>query len=326
MSPDPWRLYDLLLERIAPEDPRVAELIIGISWTLCRGAGWGLAMSPCTPIRTLAWPGTLAGRPVRELAGWLRSWDPYEATVAMAAANSLINAESALAASATPLFPESCPNLAVFAHFAERLAGRRVVVVGHYPGLEDLDLGWELSVLERKPGPGDLPDPAAEYLLPRADWVFLTATSIINKTFPRLAELSREANLVLMGPTVPWLEELSGFGVDYLAGVQAEDGEGLRATVAEGGGTRIFEAGVRYRVLDLRLGEAERLRQAIAHTAACREDLKQAMDDWYRDGDGGRFPGWNRLEAVDRALSELDSRFQRALPRGAGSLDSQSRG
>jgi uncharacterized protein (DUF4213/DUF364 family) len=236
MSPDPWRLYDLLLERIAPEDPRVAELIIGISWTLCRGAGWGLAMSPCTPIRTLAWPGTLAGRPVRELAGWLRSWDPYEATVAMAAANSLINAESALAASATPLFPESCPNLAVFAHFAERLAGRRVVVVGHYPGLEDLDLGWELSVLERKPGPGDLPDPAAEYLLPRADWVFLTATSIINKTFPRLAELSREANLVLMGPTVPWLEELSGFGVDYLAGVQAEDGEGLRATVAEGEG------------------------------------------------------------------------------------------
>ena len=81
--------------------------------------------------------------------------------------------------------------------------------------------------------------------------MFLTAMTLINKTFPRLAELACDATLVLMGPTVPWLDELVEYGVDYLAGVQVADADSLRQTVAEGGGTRIFEQGVRYCLADL---------------------------------------------------------------------------
>ena len=215
-------------------------------------------MSPGVPTRTLPWPGTLAGRPLHELATWLRSWDPYEATVGMAAVNALWNLGSDLAASAPPLRPAGPANLAVFEHFRIQVAGQRVLVVGRYPGLEGLDLGWDLSVIERSPGTGDHPDPAAEYLLPEADWVFLTATSIVNKTFPRLAELARNARLVLMGPTVPWVEALADWGVDYVAGVRVRDPEGLRATVAEGGGTRLFETGADYCVADLSLSPLER--------------------------------------------------------------------
>ncbi|XTZ10972.1 MAG: Rossmann-like domain-containing protein, partial [cyanobacterium endosymbiont of Rhopalodia yunnanensis] len=91
---------------------------------------------------------------------------------------------------------------------------------------------------------------ASEYLLPESDWVFLTGTSIPNKTFPRLVELSRDAKLVLMGPTVPWLAELAEFGIDYLAGVTVVDPNALRQTVAEGGGVRIFETGVQYQLYD----------------------------------------------------------------------------
>lgn len=311
-----WQLYDLLLERL-DGSARATEVVIGLTWTLChsacdRGGGFGLAMSPGTPTRTLPWPGTLAGRSVRDLAGWLRGWDPYESAVAMAAVNAALNPGSELAASASPLFPVRSANLAVFEHFAHRLVDQRVCVVGRYPGLDALDLGWDLTVLERQPGSGDLPDPAAEYLLPQADWVFLTATSIPNKTFPRLAELARNATLVLMGPTVPWVSELKDFGVDYLAGVRIEDGERLRATVAEGGGTRIFETGVRYAVADLRVSELERLRQGIAAIVACRDRLKAEMEIWYADGGVSRFPGRDRLESLDRALSDLDTRFSRA--------------
>jgi hypothetical protein len=88
-------------------------------------------------------------------------------------------------------------------------------------------------------------------LLPNADWVFLTATSLINKTFPRLAELAQHATTVLMGPTTPWLPQLAEFGIDYLAGVEVIDAEKLQQTIAEGGGVRIFETGVRYRVVEL---------------------------------------------------------------------------
>jgi uncharacterized protein (DUF4213/DUF364 family) len=54
-----------------------------------------------------------------------------------------------------------------------------------------------------------------------------------------------------MGPTMPWLPELAEFGIDYLAGVSVTDSDALRQTVAEGGGVRIFETGVQYRVLEL---------------------------------------------------------------------------
>lgn len=307
----PWDLYDRLLDAI-PAGPQVREVVIGLTWTLCRSAGWGLAMSPGTPTRTLSWPGTLSGRPVRDLAAWVRSWDPYEATVGMAAINSVINDAADLAASATPLFPTGPANLAVFEHFAPRLADKRVVVVGRYPKLESLNLDWQLSILERQPASGDLPDPAAEYLLPEADWVFLTATSIPNKTFPRLAELSRDAQVVLMGPTVPWLEALADYGIDYLAGVDVVDGNRLSQTVAEGGGTRIFETGARYRVAALNEGETERLRTAMAHTTTCRAALAQALDDQQFNGAQSGSSTSAELEAMDRLLSELAASLGRA--------------
>lgn len=246
------RIYEHLIESV-PTDLRADELMIGLTWTLCRsGAGLGLAMSPGITTRTLPWPGTLAGRRLADLAPWVHSWDPFAATVGMAAINAAINPDSGLAAAACGLPRGPAANLSVFAHFADQLKGRRVVVIGRYPGLDTLDPGWDLTVLERNPGAGDLPDPAAEFCLPQADWVFLTATSLINKTFPRLAELSRHATLVLMGPTVPWIVELRDWGIDYLAGVRVTDPARLRQTIAEGGGTRIFETGVEYAVADLR--------------------------------------------------------------------------
>ena len=49
----PWDLYDRLLGTVSPE-PEVQEVVIGLTWTLCRSTGWGLAMSPGTATRTLS--------------------------------------------------------------------------------------------------------------------------------------------------------------------------------------------------------------------------------------------------------------------------------
>jgi uncharacterized protein (DUF4213/DUF364 family) len=307
----PWQLYDLLLDYAALPDP-VREVVIGPIWTLCRtDRGAGLAMSPRIPTRTLAWSGTLAGRPVAELAGWVKDWEPFAATVGMAACN------AALADLAPP--PESAPlaagsvlpaNLAVFEHFLPQLADRAVVVVGRYPGLEKLAGHCRLTVLERNPGPGDLPDPACEYVLPEAEWVFLTASAFTNKTFPRLAELSRAARTVLMGPTTPWLPELADWGISYLAGVEIADADALRRTLAEGGGVRIFEGPVRYRVAELTsTHRLDWLKRRIAAVFAEKERLTAAMEDWYR-GQPRRFPELDRLEAARRRLSRLDTAYK----------------
>jgi uncharacterized protein (DUF4213/DUF364 family) len=51
-----------------------------------------------------------------------------------------------------------------------------------------------------------------------------------------------------MGPTVPWLTEFAAMGIDYLAGVEVTEPLALKRTIAEGGGVRIFQTGVQYRV------------------------------------------------------------------------------
>jgi uncharacterized protein (DUF4213/DUF364 family) len=307
----PWSIYDLLLDYASLPDP-VEEVAIGPIWTLCRTErGIGLAMSPQVPSRVLEWPGTLCGRSVAELAGWVRDFEPYAATVGMAAVNAAL-ADLDPPPEWQPIDPGSAlpANLSVFEHFLPQIDGRRVVVVGRYPGLDALARHCRLTVLERNPGPADLSDPAAEYVLPEAEWVFLTASSLTNKTFPRLAELSAGARTVLMGPTLPWLPEFADYGIDYLAGVEVLDAAALRRTVAEGGGVRIFEGPVRYRLAGL--GEEHRLawlRERIADVYAKKEVLTLGMDDWYRTR-SGRFPELARLEGLQRRLSALDSAYK----------------
>lgn len=250
MKVQPRSIYNLLLES-SQTNTLIQEIIIGLTWTYCQADGIGLCMSPGQPTRTLPWSGTLVNMTVGDLATGLESWDSYKATVAMAAINAVINSKSPLLSSSVPLSPHSSANLAVFEHFLPQIRGKRVVVIGRYPGLAKYEQEIDLTVLERQPTAQDLPDTACEYLLPEADWVFLTATSIVNKTFPRLVELSQNAKLVLMGPTLPWLPDLADMGIDYLAGVAVTNPLALRQTIAEGGGTRIFDVGVQYRVLKL---------------------------------------------------------------------------
>lgn len=245
---NPREIYDLMLD-YGTKDTQVKEILIGLTWTLCIAGGAGLCMSPGIATRTLPWSGTLVNKSIAELAPWLRSWNPYQATVAMAAINSVVNSSSSLPDNGTVLSPDGSANLAVFEHFLPQIRNKNVCVIGRYPGLNKYSTEMQMSVIELKPAPEDFPAPASEYLLPEAEWVFLTATSIVNKTFPRLVQLAKNSKLVLMGPTVPWLPELKQMGIDYLAGIKFTNLPALRQTVAEGGGVRIFETGIQYCVV-----------------------------------------------------------------------------
>ncbi|MGR8934703.1 MAG: Rossmann-like domain-containing protein [Gammaproteobacteria bacterium] len=308
----PHEIYDLLLD-YASSPACVEELSIGLVWTLCRSGGSaGLAMSPGMHTRTLPWAGTLAGQPLRQLTGWIKEWEPYKATVGMAAVNCALNGLKPPPQGVVLESQDGAANLAVFSYFLPRLLDRKVVVIGHYPGIEKLTDTLDLTVLERQPADGDYPDPAAEFLLPKADWVFLTGSSLINKTFPRLAELAQHATTVLMGPSVPWLPEFHRFGVDYLAGVEIADAPKLQQTVSEGGGVRIFEQAVRYRIVELQTQtNMQWLKEQIAADYAEKHRLTQAMDSWYGSGKCVRFPDYPALEAVTARLSRLDSGYKR---------------
>lgn len=246
----PQRVYELLLDHCTGKQP-VENLLIGLVWTLCQsGDVTGLAMSPQIATRTLPWSGDLVGKPLNELAAGILAWEPYQATVAMAAINCCINSQP-LAQSIALDNISANSNLAVFEHFLPQIQGKKVVVVGRYPGLERYQNLLQLTVLEQQPNNNDLPAAACEYVLTDADWVFLTASSLPNKTFPRLAELATHATTVLLGPTTPWLPELQMFGIDFLAGIEVCDAKQLYQIAAQGGGIKLFQHALRYRIARL---------------------------------------------------------------------------
>lgn len=307
---NPNRIYELLLD-YTNSNQTADQVMIGLVWTVIRSTqSTGLAMSPGIPTRTLPWSGCLRGKSLATVASWITKWDPYQATLAMAAINCCLNTRPLPSSVALGTLSEN-PNLAVFDYFLPQLQDKKVVVIGRYPGIEHYEQQMHLSILERQPTATDLPDAACEFLLPQADWVFITASSIANKTFPRLAELAGNAKTVLLGPTVPWLPQLHEFGIDYLAGIEVIDAELLFDTVAQGGGVRIFNNGVRYRVADLSPDNSiDWLKQQIADCYAEKARLTTAMEHWYSTGNVARFPDYSLLDETGRHLSRLDSSFK----------------
>lgn len=237
-----WEIYDHLITQI-PENLIVEDCLVGQHWALVRSLTSGLAMtiseSGCQHCSTNA--GGITGMRVRRLAEEVKSWNFFNATLGVAAINSVLN---------TPQRVEEITGCSIadqqegdaFEFFEELMRGKKVAVVGHFPGLSKFAGICELSILERNPQPGDFPDTACEDLLPRQDVVFITGVTMINKTLPRLLELSKGAFVVLVGPSTPLAPFLFDYGVDVLSGTVVVD-DAVWRVAAEGGTRHIFDHG-----------------------------------------------------------------------------------
>jgi uncharacterized protein (DUF4213/DUF364 family) len=243
-EPTMQAIYDRLIAEI-PEDPVADETVRGEHWTMVRsGAGIGLAMTVKAETRPRTLPESCAGMPLRELAGAVKSWNFADASLGMAAINAFHN---------SPDRPWIAQALArgggggAFEIWRSRAAGKKVAIIGHFYHVErTLGEVCELSILEQQPGPGDYPDSACEYLLPRQDFVFATGVTFINKTFPRILELSQKSGLILAGPSVPMAPLLFNYGVLDLQGFVVTDPGLCRALISDENRTRgIFDAGRR---------------------------------------------------------------------------------
>lgn len=242
-------------------DSVLSELYLGLNWststvTRTTQVQHGVCFSPKSAPRTIPWSGNLRGSRVRDLAPWVRYWDDVSATVGALVINTSANYETFVKSNpdicTTSLSEINTPkHLSVFEYFGEKIAGKRVAVIGHYPNLRAFSEAKEWHCIERNPSFGDLPDTAAAFILPRMDWVFITASSISNKSLPTLLALSSNANVVLMGPSLPWLRDWKVFGGDYLAGIRVMLPERLFEVVAEAGGIRLFDEACHYYIAKL---------------------------------------------------------------------------
>jgi uncharacterized protein (DUF4213/DUF364 family) len=213
------------------------DLKVGSFWTVVHtSAGAGMASSMRSEphvhgSKPIADAGTLdTGTPL-ELTGLLKSESPPEAAVGLAAANAL------LGPSACGLTEEKAVDI-----LRERGAGKRVAMIGRFPFADRLGQDCDqLWVFERGLNyrDGDLDDEAMGRLLPEADVVAVTATTLLNRTLPSvLSGVRSDAFLMMLGPTTPMTPALFAFGFDVLCGTLIDDPDRVLKAVEQGAVTR----------------------------------------------------------------------------------------
>jgi uncharacterized protein (DUF4213/DUF364 family) len=186
--------------------------------------------------------GRLLERSARELTGWLRSSSALEASIGMAAFNALLEVDEA-----------ACVEVNAEQVILERGTGRRVVVVGHFPFVERVRrAAAECWVTELHPRPGDVPAERAGEILPQADVVALTGTSLINHTFDGLIRLCRpDAFVLVLGASAPLSPVLFEVGVDAVSGTLVTDPEQVQRSVGQGATFRQIKRAGGLRLLTL---------------------------------------------------------------------------
>ena len=208
-------------------DSVVREVYSCALWTTVMTRNWGLASSfreehpQHGRVRDV---GKLRGKPALELAEYAKSDNLLEASIGMATINSLIDIDEA-----------RCIAENAFDVLVRKGKGKNIAVVGHFPWTPMLkDIAKKLWVIEQRPRGNDLPAAAAKEVLPQADVVGLTGTSLINHTFDRLMELCQSSFVVMVGPTSPLSPLLFDYGVAVISGTKVVEPEKMLACITEG--------------------------------------------------------------------------------------------
>jgi uncharacterized protein (DUF4213/DUF364 family) len=181
--------------------------------------------------------GQLTKYAARELAQFIYSRNLLEAAIGMATVNALL-----------PTPEQFCVDINARDVLIQRGAGKRIVMVGHFPFASQLrEHVRTLWVLEQNPGDDDLPAEAAPEVIPQADIVAITGTTLINNTFEGLIALCRpEALVLVLGPSTPLSPILFDYGVHLLSGSIVEDVEAVLPAVSQGANFRqLRQQGVR---------------------------------------------------------------------------------
>jgi uncharacterized protein (DUF4213/DUF364 family) len=232
------RIIDELLSDL-PEDEPVRTVLVGAHWTVVCSRSCGLASTVVgdkphghEKVREV---GSLHLKTARELAGYARSDNLLEASIGLAAINSLLEVDE---------------RHAVEINAGEVLArygqGKNVALVGHFPFIPTLRAAaGRLWVIEQHPGAGEHSAEAAAEFIPQADVVALTGSALINHTLEGLLSLCLPQALVMvLGPSTPLSPVLFDHGATFISGTRVVDEQAVMRTVGQGA---IFQqvAGIR---------------------------------------------------------------------------------
>jgi uncharacterized protein (DUF4213/DUF364 family) len=224
-------LDDLLsnITRKLPQEVPLRSVLVGAHWTVVCSLHCGMASTLLgsqphghAQVRDA---GRLETMTAQALAKYALSDNPLEASIGLAAINSLLDVDE---------------DQAVEINAADMLAGqghgKNVVLVGHFPFIPKLRLTvGQLWVIEQHPAKDEFPADAAADLLPQAQVVAVTASTLINHTLDSLLALCLPGTLVMvLGPSTPLSPLLFNHGITFLSGARVVDEAAVLHAVGQG--------------------------------------------------------------------------------------------
>ena len=222
-------ILDDLLASLPDEDAPVRTVLVGVHWTVVCSRYCGLASTITShkphgheKVRDV---GRLHLKSARELAEYARSDNPLEASLGVAAINSLLEVDE-----------QNTVEINAADVLAKRGHGKNVALVGHFPFIPRLrQVVGQLWVIEQQPVEGEYPAEAAAALIPQAEVVAITGTALINHTLDGLLALCQpDALVMVLGPSTPLSPVLFEHGVTIISGARVIDEAAAMRTIGQG--------------------------------------------------------------------------------------------
>ncbi len=217
-----------LISSIGKDEP-VREVIISTHSTLVASHHCGIA-STMISIKphgeeVIRDAGLLHLKTAKELTKYALSENPLEASIGLAAINSIIEINSDL------LIPLDASLLVT------NLSIRKnVTFVGHFPFIPRVkEVASRCWVLELDPVAGEYTTEKAKEFIPQSDLVAISASTIINHSLEDLLALcKKDAIVMLIGPSTPLNSLLFEFNIGILSGIVVEDESQVIKAVSQG--------------------------------------------------------------------------------------------
>jgi uncharacterized protein (DUF4213/DUF364 family) len=218
------------------DDYKVSDIRTCVYWTAVTSIRCGLASTMPASLfppegYQVECAGNLLPTGAKELAQLSLSSRTLEAAIGIATTNSMSTIDESL-----------CIDLNAEAEIRARGKGKRVAIIGHFPFVKRLRAEAKEVWTFELPGrvrSGDFSSNEVETLLPQAEVVAITSTTLINHTLGGLLDLiAPSAYKMMLGPSTPLSPVLFDHGFDALSGSIVVDRDQVLSCISQGANFR----------------------------------------------------------------------------------------
>jgi uncharacterized protein (DUF4213/DUF364 family) len=215
---------------------KVSDIRTCVYWTAVTSRRCGLASTMAASLFPSEGPqvecaGNLLPTGAKELARLSLSSRTLEAAIGIATINSML-----------PIDESLCIDLNAETELRAHGKGKRIAIIGHFPFVKRLEATAEELWTFELPGrarPGDFSGNEVEQLLPQAEVVAITSTTLINHTLGGLLDLIVPGTYKMMlGPSTPLSPVLFDYGFDALSGSIVVDRDQVLNCICQGANFR----------------------------------------------------------------------------------------